>query len=242
MTANLPKIENVISSLLLAVGLAVGGYFISQTLYNSKVGLNIAEVKGLAEKRVQANVAYWLIEYTVTGENQSDVATLYKQSEADRERIITVLKETGFTDEEIAPGVLAYQKREFRNEQKQLINEKHILTGEIEVQTAQVSLVSKGRAQLNALIAQGVNIENNQPKYYFTQLNDIKLAMLREATQNARLAAKEFAEDAGVKVGGIHSARQGGFSIRDVGQEYGDTEKIEKDVRVVTNVSFFLID
>jgi hypothetical protein len=66
--------------------------------------------------------------------------------------------------------------------------------------------------------------------------------MLKEATKNARLAANEFATNAGVKVGGIRSARQGGFVIRDVGQQYGDTNKIEKEVRVVTNVTFFLTD
>jgi len=66
--------------------------------------------------------------------------------------------------------------------------------------------------------------------------------MLKEATKNARIAANEFAVNAGVKVGGIRTARQGGFVIRDVGANYGDTGKIEKDVRVVTNVTFLLTD
>lgn len=66
--------------------------------------------------------------------------------------------------------------------------------------------------------------------------------MLKAATKNARLAANEFATNTGVKVGGIRSARQGGFVIRDVGENYGDTKKIEKYVRVVTNVTFFLTE
>ena len=64
--------------------------------------------------------------------------------------------------------------------------------------------------------------------------------MLKEATKNARIAAGEFASHAGVKVGGIRNARQGNFYIRDAGSDYGDTHKIEKDVRVVTNISFYL--
>jgi hypothetical protein len=66
--------------------------------------------------------------------------------------------------------------------------------------------------------------------------------MLREATKNARIAANEFAENAGVKVGSIRSARQGGFNVRDAGEEYGDTAKIEKDVRVVTTIDFYLTE
>jgi len=73
-------------------------------------------------------------------------------------------------------------------------------------------------------------------------MNEIKPEMLKAATKNARIAANEFAENAGVKVGGIRSARQGSFVIRDVGQSYGETGKIEKDVRVVTSVTFFLVE
>ncbi len=66
--------------------------------------------------------------------------------------------------------------------------------------------------------------------------------MVKEATTNARIAANEFAENAGVEVGGIKSAQQGGFLIRDVGEEYGDTKSIEKEVRVVTTITFYLTD
>ena len=66
--------------------------------------------------------------------------------------------------------------------------------------------------------------------------------MLREATKNARIAASEFAENAGVDVGGIRSARQGSFVVRDAGMEYGNTTKIEKDVRVVTTITFYLTE
>ena len=68
-------------------------------------------------------------------------------------------------------------------------------------------------------------MQDNAPAYHFTQLNDIKPGMLKEATRNARLAADEFAANAGVNVDGIRSARQGGFVIRDVGESYGDTKK-----------------
>ena len=64
--------------------------------------------------------------------------------------------------------------------------------------------------------------------------------MVAEATRNARTAADEFADNAGVDVGGIRDARQGNFVIRDVGSEYGNTATLEKDVRVVTTITFYL--
>jgi hypothetical protein len=45
-----------------------------------------------------------------------------------------------------------------------------------------------------------------------------------------------------VKVGGIRDARQGNFFVRDAGEDYGDTAKIDKDVRVVTTITFYLTE
>ena len=227
---------------MLAIGLAAAGYFISGTLYKSKIALNTADVKGLAERRVEADSAYWSIEYTVTGASKSDIPKLYDESEIDQQKIISLLKESGFTETEITPGVINYHKQEFRDENQVLVEEKHDLVGIIDIQTNKVKLVSQVRSKLNKLIAQGLDITNNAPAYHFTKLNEIKPEMLKEATKNARIAANEFAVNAGVTVGGIRTARQGGFVIRDVGERYGDTAKIEKDVRVVTNVTFLLTE
>ncbi len=242
MKNQIQKTDIVIASLLLAAGISIAGFFISQTLYKSKVALNIAEVKGLAERRVESDTAYWSIQYAVAGKEKSEMAGLYKQSESDRQKIVSFLQESGFSEEEITPGVISYRKEEFRDENQNLVDENHLLLGTIEIETSKVHLVAKVRAKLNALIAQGLDIRNNSPKYYFTKLNEIKPQMLKEATQNARLAAKEFAQNAGVEVGGIRDAHQGGFMVRDVGQDFGDTNKIAKDVRVVTTITFFLTD
>lgn len=242
MSQDRSKIELILSAVMLAIGISTAGYFISGTLYKSKIALNTADVKGLAERRVQADSAYWSIQYTVTGANKSDIPKLYNDSEIDQQKIISLLKESGFNDDEISRGVIDYRKQEFRDENQVVVEQQHSLVGTIDIQTSKVQLVSQVRSKLNKLIAQGLDVKNNAPAYYFTKLNEIKPEMLKEATKNARIAANEFAVNAGVKVGGIRTARQGGFVIRDVGENYGDTGKIEKDVRVVTNVTFLLTE
>jgi len=230
----------LVPAAILSIGLAAAGYFIGQTMYNSKVGINTAEVKGLAERRVEADRAYWRIQYTVTGQDGDSIEDLYQLSESHQGQIVELLLGSGFGDSEVSPGVVAYAREEFRDEDQNLVDERIRLVGSIEVETDQVRQVSSARASLNKLISKGIDIQNNPPAYYFTKLNDIKPDMLKEATTNARLAANEFASNAGVEVGGIRSARQGGFNIRDVGESYSDTNKIEKDVRVVTTITFYL--
>ncbi len=228
--------------LFVAIGLTLAGYFIGQTLYNAKVALNTAEAKGLAERRVMSDHANWEIIYTVAGKNRGDIPQLYVKAEQDQQTIIDLLQKSGFEEREVKAGVLDYQYHEFRDDKQVLVDQTHRLVGSITVDTEKVEQVSKVRTSVSKLIAQGINIENLAPAYRFTKLNEIKPDMLREATKNARIAATEFAENAGVNVGGIRSARQGSFYVRDVGAEYGDTAKIEKEVRVVTTITFYLTE
>ncbi len=226
----------------LALGVATAGYFVGQTMYNAKVAINTAEVKGLAERRVVADRAEWSIVYTVTGATRAAVPELYREAERQQKAIIALLTQNGFAESEISAGVLDYTYTEYRDDKQVLVDQAHSLSGTISVETEKVDQVAKGRAAVNALIADGFNIDNQAPRYRFTKLNDIKPAMLEEATRNARIAANEFATNAGVRVGGIRSALQGGFNIRDAGEEFGDTAKLEKDVRVVTTITFYLTD
>ena len=229
-------------ALLLAGGIALAGYFVGQTLYNAKVALNTAEAKGLAERRVEADRADWTIGFKVSGKTRDDIPALYAEGERHQQTIVELLEAGGFDAGEITVGSLDYSYREYRDEKQALVDEKHELNGSISVATAKVKLIDQVRADVSKLIAQGINIQNTLPSYRFTRLNEVKPEMLREATKNARLAANEFAENAGVSVGGIRSARQGGFNVRDAGEEYGDRRKIEKDVRVVTTIIFYLTD
>lgn len=232
----------VACSALVSVGVALAGYFISQTLYNSKVGINTAEAKGLAERRVSADRANWQIGFSVSGASRDEIPSLYAKAEEHQASIIRVLEEEGLSQEEISIGVLEYGYQEYRDDQQQLVDQRHTLSGNISVETRKIALIRTARAKLNRLLAEGINLQNRPPAYRFTGLNEIKPDMLREATRNARIAASEFAENAGVHVGGIRDARQGNFFVRDAGEEYGDTAKIEKDVRVVTTITFYLTD
>ena len=238
----LKNFQNIIIGSVVAAGIALGGVFISKTLYNAKVALNTAEAKGLAERRVQADRANWSIGFSVSGKSRDEVPELYRKAEGIQERLKSILKESGFEDGEIKVGIIDYGSRQYRNEDQILTDEDHFLNGSISVETDKVAAVAPARGVVNKLISEGISITNRTPKYSFTGLNEIKPEMLREATKNARIAANEFASNAQVEVGGIRTARQGSFFIRDAGSESSDSHKIEKDVRVVTTITFFLTD
>ena len=97
------------------------------------------------------------------------------------------------------------------------------------------------------LVASGVALSSGGgwgtgPTYLFTRLNDLKPAMLAEATANARDAATEFAKRSGAHVGGIRRATQGLFEIlpRDQAPGIPEGSQLEKVLRVVTTVEYEL--
>ncbi|MGB0993425.1 MAG: SIMPL domain-containing protein [Akkermansiaceae bacterium] len=234
------KCLTLLPAALIAAGIALAGYFASQTLYNAKVALNTAEAKGLAERRVTADRANWTVYFQVSGKSRDDVPQLYKDAERQQGVIMQLLKDEGLPENEMKTGIIDYSSKEYRDEDQKIVDEKHWLTGSISVETENVEIIEKLRGSVNKLIAQGYDITNRPASYHFTKLNDVKPEMLKEAAKNARIAANEFADNAGVKVGRIRSATQGAFFVVDIGESHGDTRKIEKNVRVVTRIEFYL--
>lgn len=227
---------------IIALGLLFVGFFPGYYYYHSKFNYNSVTVKGLAEQDVEANLAIWNIKYVATGNNLVETKTkLEKQTDA----IITFLHNNGFSDSEIELGGVEtndLMANPYRGNDP--VTSRFILTKSLTVRSNQVHNVAETYTKAGDLIDSGVVFENqyNSPvSYVFTKLNEIKPQMLELATKNARQAALEFAKSSDSKVGKIHFANQGVFSIlpRDDSNE-PESQQINKKVRVVATVEYFL--
>jgi len=236
---------------LVAVGLAVSGYFVSNTLFKARFASNTVTVKGFAERDVKSDLALWQIGYSLTGDN---VAGLYSQSNGDEKAVVAFLLQNGIKKSDIRPGDLTltdHLANQF-GPVKVAEGQRYTLANTITVRTKDVAVVDATTHALGDLIKQGIVVTTNTVDFQFTRLNDIKAPMLREATQNARDAAQQFANDSGVRVGAIQSATQEPFSIqsRDSAAalnpdtstvDYSpQTSTIDKKARVVVTLTYYL--
>jgi hypothetical protein len=236
--------------LLVAIGLAVAGYFVSDTLYKGRAASNTVTVKGFSERDVKADLALWQFSYALTG---GDLAQLYARSSENEKTLTDFLVQKGFSKAEIKPG--SVQLEDLLANQYRANNitadKRYILRNTISVRSNAVERVESAQRALNDLIRQGIVLTSNNVDFQFTKLNDIKAAMLRDATKNARDAAQQFANDADSRVGSIQSANQGFFSVgsRDSaaqgqGGEGGyvppQASTIDKKVRVVVTLTYYL--
>ena len=63
------------------------------------------------------------------------------------------------------------------------------------------------------LIRQGIGFRSHAPSFYYTQLEGLKLNLLEQAADNAKLRAERLAKSSGNRVVNIISASQGIFQI-----------------------------
>lgn len=233
----------IVALLLLAVGVGYSGTMISQGLKEFRSYDRYVSVKGLATRDVTADIALWPIGYTETG---NDLAELQNVMDQRATTIKAFLQKNGIPEDKTEMQQLNVQDllaQSYR--QEGAAENRYILTQNLLVRTEDIAAVAKAAQNLGDLVRQGVVLAqtgNNGPTYLFTKLNDIKPAMIAEATQNARDAAAQFAKDSGTTVGGIRSANQGLFQIlpRDDTYAIPEPQQMNKTVRVVSTVDFYL--
>lgn len=233
-----------LGAIAIGAGIAAGGYFVSQTMLNQRIGANIASVKGLSEKIVAADAATWNLSYSISANKIDPVAATFSTAEKHMSRISAVLESAGFAKNEFLIAPL--QKRNIakrikgRNGQADTVERYYTVSSSVFVSTNTPSKIAPAQQAIANLSREGIDVIQQGINYEFTKLNDIKPDMLREATENARIAADKFAENAGVKVGGIQRAIQGGFSVGPANTGDAKTRRTNKLVRVVTTITFYL--
>ncbi len=229
----------LILGLSLFAGLATLGYQLGHSALKMKAMERTVTVKGLSEQEFPADIAIWPIQFTLAS---NDLNELYQKMQAGAERTTEFLRSHGFAESEFsvaAPAVFDRYAQQYGDGQGQF---RYTGSQTVTVYSSQVDAVRESRNQLGELGKAGLVISDGdyraETEYLFTRLNQIKPAMIEEATKNARLVAEKFAADSNSKLGKIKQAQQGQFSI--VNRD--KTTPHIKKVRVVSTVEYYLSD
>jgi len=234
----------IASSLLLAIGLALGGWF---TGHGFEAGRNarIVNVKGLAERDVKADLALWQLRFVRAGDQLATVQAAIQQDDA----AVTAF----LTRQGLGPEAIAFRNLEVTDRAAQTWGDgkypsRYIIVRTVMLRSADVDKVAAAYQASGALVDAGVVLggenpgNSGGPTYLFDGINALKPAMIAEATKNARDAAEQFARDAGSRLGGIQRASQGVFEIlpRDKAPMLQADKQINKTVRVVATLEYRL--
>lgn len=225
------------SGLFIMVGLVVLGMMIPRAVGKYRSYDRTVNVKGLCEKEVKADKVIWPVVYKVMA---NDIQSVYDQTDRNNAVIVDYLNAGGIDASEITVSVPQISDKfanEYGNNDRAY---RYIATNVITVCTDKVDdvlgLMSKQSDLLKKGIVTGGNSWENPVEFKYEGLNEIKPAMIEEATMNAREAAQKFAKDSDSRLGKIKTANQGTFTIEN---RDSNTPYIKK-VRVVTSVTYYL--
>lgn len=228
-------------TLVLSCSVILAGYFVGNMHKTGKKYDRFVQVKGLSEREVNANLAVWPMNITLTG---NDLRSLKNEIELQNGEVYAFFLSQGFDESELTKGIVNindaraniydsnFQNNEYR----------YIAKSELTVRTSDIQKLQKALSESLELISEGILLGSKNSwrpiEYIFTGLNELKPSMIEEATKNAREVAEKFARDSDSRVGEIRIARQGLFTISDRDE---NTPEI-KVVRVVSTIDFQLMD
>ncbi len=224
----------ILAAGLLTLGLLGAGWFASKGMERLKTADRYVTVKGSAEKIVDADLVVWPLPHTVGG---NDLAEVQRSLDANTAIIRGFFQQAGFTPEEIVVSPPRLEDRWAWAYGDSRPPERYRYATTVSLRTTNVTAALDAVRRTGELVTRGVMIgEGSAPEFDYTKLNDIKPALIAEATAAARDSAVQFAKDSDSRLDGIRSANQGVVSISDRDQSSPQIKR----VRVVTTVEYLL--
>lgn len=224
--------KNMILGIALVLAALVLGIFMVCTVKTLKSYDDTVTVRGLCEKEVPADRVVLRINYSAQDNSLVDL----RHAIEDNDRIIiSMLKQAGFTDDEIKYTSARINDR-YDGYYTSNISYRYGANQTINVFTSKMDLVGELQNTIDADLLKKDIISSTYASYEYNGLNEIKPAMIAESLKNARSAADEFAKNSGSEIGKMRTASQGYFEIDDLDE---NTPQIKK-VRVVSTVEYYL--
>ena len=242
--------RSLLRTIILGASFVLGAILFGFGVARVRSADRFVTVKGVAEREVRADVAIWPLH--ITGAD-NDLAAAQAKLERSIAGVRAFLAKHGIDTGQVeltgfaVHDAQAQMYRDPRGPANRFIVRQTLL-----VRSSRPDQVLIASQQIGELAAIGVVVSSGAggeyggqgmgPTFLFTKLNDLKPAMIAQATARAREAAEQFARDSRSRLGGIRRANQGVFEI--VGREQApgimSEGQIAKLVRVVSTVEYFL--
>jgi hypothetical protein len=232
--------------ILLAVGMSVAAFILGVQGKRAVSGQQTITVKGLAEKPIKADSAQWLVTIHVVDPTQNGaLQTLAKE----RKIVEAFLDKQGLAADSRALEVEkldSHYEEEFINDTPRQVQRGFEASQNIRITSKDLGKVTAANQALLQLRAANHPVVAAPPAYLVSDLENIKMSLIADATKNARTRATEFVKQDGVTVGVMKSASQGAFYILPVGGDAGDDSyggvydksTIDKTARVVVTIVY----
>ena len=172
----------------------------------------------MAEKEFTSDLVIWNASF---GSYSMDRKVAFESLKADQLKIKDYLISKGIKETEIVFSAIEVTEQ-IKPERKFTSNgdytevstfDGYKLTQFFDIESKSIDIIEKTAREITELLEQGINISSNHPNYYYTKLDDLKLSLISNATENATVRAKNIAEKGNSTLGSLKTAIMGVFQI-----------------------------
>jgi hypothetical protein len=234
-------------TIILAAAVALAGLFIGVGFARGRATDRYVTVKGVEERPVRADLAIWPLHLVAADD---DLARAHAKLADGVTRVRQFLAAQGIDTADVALqdfGVTDARANQYSGPSTP--GSRYVIRQTVVVRSTNPDQVLRASQRVGDLVTAGVVLSSGSeygpgggPTFVFTKLNEIKPPMIAQATARAREAADQFARDSHASLGGIRTASQGIFEIlaRDQAPGISEQSQVDKTVRVVSTVEYFL--
>ena len=207
--------KNYIVAIIFGLALVMSAFFLSDAIKNRNSTADTISVTGLGSTDFTSDLIVWNSTFS---KKNSELKSAYAALEHDREAIRSYLISKGVKESEIIFSSVSISK-DFENTYDQNYNVRsqvftgYTLTQSLQVESKEVEKIENVSREVTELINIGVELYSESPQYYYTKLAELKLKMIAQATQDAKLRADQIADNAGAKLGKLKKSDLGVFQI-----------------------------
>jgi hypothetical protein len=237
----------LLPALVLAVGVAAGGFLAGNGFARGRAAQPFVTVKGVAERDVRADLAIWPLRVVAADNDLGAANARIEKSVAD---VRSFLQRHGLDPANVSLQDFSVTDAATNQYGGQRPEARYVIHQTVVVRSEEPDKVLAASQQVAELVNAGVVLSSaggygsGGPTFIFSGLSKLKPDMIAEATAHARAGAEQFAHDSQSRVGGIKEASQGVFQIlpRDQAQGISEASQVLKTVRVVSTIKYFLLD
>jgi len=230
--------------LILAVAIVLAGAAIGSGVQRFRLADRSVSVKGVAERPVKADIALWPVRIVASG---MELGPAQDKIAADQRTVRRFFARHGIDSSRVE--LLSMEVTDTRSNPYggNPNSARFSINATLVARTDQPEQIRAASQDVGELVSAGVALSSGGgygtgPTYLFTRLNELKPALLAEATESARSSAAELAKRSGARVGALKRASQGVFEIlpRDQAPGIPEGSQLEKVLRVVTTLEYVL--
>ncbi len=211
-----------IPAILFALAIIIAAFILGNAFINRNRPQGTINVTGLGESNFTSDLIVWEGNFS---RESKDLTSAYSDLESDKKAVTSYLKSKGIPENQLifkAVTTSPQYQQNYSNDGRFLGQTftGYQLNQSLKIESKEVEKVEKISREITELLNQGITFYSQNPRYYYTELESLKLEMIAKATEDATIRAERIAENSKGDLGDPISANMGIFQI--TGQNSGE--------------------